>query len=163
MSPRALPSPAVNEASFLEEIVRKGNVRCLDVFEKGSCSVLLGWRERGVDASEIFEEVQPETDVMAEIIVQKIVDTASHLVDGVCASDRKNFVVIVKSNQVRVKALVLAGFISQPWTVEANIEAFERRRSKKILSRSVVDVVKVRFVRMVEIVTLDFEVSLLFF
>ena len=57
----------------------------------------------------------------------------------------------------------MAGFISQPWTVEANIEAFERRRSKKILSRSVVDVVKVRFVRMVEIVTLDFEVSLLFF
>ena len=57
----------------------------------------------------------------------------------------------------------MAGFISQPWTVEANIEAFERRRSKKILSRSVVDVVKVRFVRMVEIVTLDFEVSPLFF
>ena len=47
--------------------------------------------------------------------------------------------------------------------MEANIEAFERRRSKKILSRSVVDVVKVRFVRMVEIVTLDFEVSPLFF
>ena len=96
----SVQSDLCTPAVILEEIVRKGNVRCLDVFEKGSCSVLLGWRERGVDASEIFEEVQPETDVMAEIIVQKIVDTASHLVDGVCASDRKNFVVIVKSNQI---------------------------------------------------------------
>ena len=163
MSPRALPSPAVNEASFLEEIVRKGNVRCLDVFEKGSCSVLLGWRERGVDASEIFEEVQPETDVMAEIIVQKIVDTASHLVDGIRTSYRKNFVVIMKSNQVGIEALLLAGFVSQLRAVKANIKAFEERISKKIFPWCVVDVVKVWVVRMVKIVTLDFEVSRLFF
>tara|TARA_A100001011_G_scaffold141965_1_gene149968 strand:- start:184 stop:336 length:153 start_codon:yes stop_codon:yes gene_type:complete len=45
--------------------------------------------------------------------------------------------------------------------MEANIKVFERRRSKKILSWSVVDVVKIRFVRMVEIVTLDFEIPLL--
>ena len=45
--------------------------------------------------------------------------------------------------------------------MEANIKVFERRRSKKIFSWSVVDVVKIRFVRMVEIVTLDFEISLL--
>ena len=100
--------PAFNEAIFLKEVVREGNVRCLNVFEKGSCSVLRWWCERCVNASEIFEEVQSGSDVLAKIALQKIVDTASHLVDGIRASYRKNFVVIVKSNQVGVKAMLLA-------------------------------------------------------
>ena len=88
--------------------MREGNVRCLNVFEKGSRLVLLWWCERCVNASEVFEEVQPESDVLAKIILQKAVDTASHLVDGIRTSYRKNFVVIMKSNQVRVQAMLLA-------------------------------------------------------
>jgi hypothetical protein len=47
----------------------------------------------------------------------------------------------MKSNQVGIEALLLAGFVSQLRAVKANIKAFEERVSKKIFPWCVVDVV----------------------
>ena len=68
---------------------------------------------------------------------------------------------IVESDQVGFKALFLAGLVGHFWAVKANIKTLKYGATEKIFSGSVVDVIKVRFVGVIEIVTSDFEEALL--
>ena len=70
----------------------------------------------------------------------------------------KDFVVIVESDQVGFKALFLVGHF---WAVKANIKTLQYGATEKIFPGSVVDVIKIRLVGVIEIVTSDFEEALL--